>query len=117
MEDVGGSAHCVQCGYDLSGSPDIGRCPECGQDYDRRTGKGIASSTAIAHQRGDRIVTFIKVGVVVAIGVASVVVGIVGSVRSDDWSRSMVVGGGMGLALFAIAGLIWWNDALERKQR
>ena len=25
--------NCEHCGYDLTGLPDLGRCPECGQSY------------------------------------------------------------------------------------
>ncbi|MEM1026705.1 MAG: hypothetical protein AAGJ38_01345 [Planctomycetota bacterium] len=116
MDSVEGSAHCVQCGYDLLGGPDHGLCPECGRAYDRRTGKGVVSSNAVAQQRGDCVITWVKVGLVAGLGLACVGGGFYGALRTGDWSRSMVIGGGMAIALFAIAGLIWWNDALERKR-
>ncbi|MEM8783378.1 MAG: hypothetical protein AAGE65_11060 [Planctomycetota bacterium] len=116
MDAADGSAYCVQCGYDLLGSSPQGRCPECGQAFDRRTGKGVVSGTAVAQQRGDLVLTWAKVGVISAIGLACLGGGIYGALRSGDWSRSMVIGGGIALALFAVAGLIWWNDALERKR-
>ncbi len=117
MDTVEGSAHCVGCGYDLLGGRTHGVCPECGRGFDRRTGKGVVSEFAVAQQRGDLVLTWLKVGVVAGLGLVCLGGGIFGAVRTSDWSRPILIGGGVAIALFAVAGLIWWNDALERKQR
>lgn len=44
---------CSQCGYDLTGlAAGQGRCPECGQSWDRQTGQGLEQSnlSTTAHQ-------------------------------------------------------------------
>ena len=37
---------CSACGYDLSGLPPRGRCPECGQAFNMLTGEGVADARA-----------------------------------------------------------------------
>ncbi|MCC7204743.1 MAG: hypothetical protein IT441_06660 [Phycisphaeraceae bacterium] len=32
---------CEACGYDLRGSARVGRCPECGAEYDMKVGRGV----------------------------------------------------------------------------
>jgi len=34
--------HCVNCDYNLQGSPSRGRCPECGSGYNKITAVGVA---------------------------------------------------------------------------
>jgi hypothetical protein len=33
--------HCYQCGYSLIGLPQVGRCPECGVEYDQVSAKRL----------------------------------------------------------------------------
>ncbi|MEX0775741.1 MAG: hypothetical protein WD042_08525 [Phycisphaeraceae bacterium] len=40
---------CGKCGYDLTGLEPVGRCPECGQEYDVPARKGIYDTAS--HQR------------------------------------------------------------------
>lgn len=35
------SPQCAKCGYDLTGLPERGGCPECGQPFNQRTGDGV----------------------------------------------------------------------------
>lgn len=42
---------CGQCGYDLTGLPSQGRCPECGNVYDIDTSKGLTRDPSIAPRR------------------------------------------------------------------
>ncbi len=39
--------YCAQCEYDLSGLRHAGRCPECGNRYDRQRGLGVIESSAM----------------------------------------------------------------------
>ena len=54
------SQPCRKCGYDLMGLPRIGRCPECGNEFDKRTGQGILTGQAERMQRGDRIMARLR---------------------------------------------------------
>lgn len=117
MESLTREAHCTNCGYDLFGGPIAGRCPECGTPFDRRTGLGIITQQGISQERGDQIVTWVKVGVVGVLALAALAGGLVAGSQSADWSRPVTIGGGVALALFAVAGLIYWNDALDRRKR
>lgn len=39
-------SYCGKCGYDLTGLPDQGACPECGQRYDAATREGLATAAS-----------------------------------------------------------------------
>jgi len=41
MNDI---PQCGQCGYELTGLPDLGECPECGSEYDVGRNIGLRTS-------------------------------------------------------------------------
>jgi len=44
---LGGEAYCAHCGYQLTGLPQRGACPECGQEYDPGSIVGRDSPTTL----------------------------------------------------------------------
>lgn len=60
--------HCGKCGYDLTGLPLAGTCPECGQVYDVLRHRGIRMAES-STQRGDRVAARLRT---VAWGIAAV---------------------------------------------
>lgn len=108
-------AICQQCGYDLLGLPSEGLCPECGQAYDRASGRGIASRAAAELERGDRIALYAKVGILVMLGLVAVGLAVAGAWMTANWQRALMIGGTIAGALFAMAGMVWLADFLERR--
>ena len=55
---------CAECGYNLMTRPMIGRCPECGQTYDARSGsrRGILGDVPVRWPTGDYFFTVISAG-------------------------------------------------------
>jgi hypothetical protein len=87
---------CSGCGYDLTGLPDIGNCPECGQTYNRHSREGVARRREA--EPGLRIRTVVPLGCgSAAAGGAVVVTGILWATGQADaglfWSA--VIFGGM----------------------
>ena len=46
--------HCGQCGYDLTGLRPVGRCPECGQEYDQGNVQGVTEDFRFRERRARR---------------------------------------------------------------
>ncbi len=66
-------ALCAACGYDLSGLPVRGNCPECGAYFDRVRGTGLSDNRAEQMQRSDRLLRrlrtiFLALGAVAFMG-------------------------------------------------
>ncbi len=117
MDAYSGSVHCMTCGYDLAGSALRGDCPECGSAYNVESGEGVVSADTLAQTRGDRVLMWLKVGVLGGLGMTAIAVGAIAAVNAADWTRPMTVGGGVGGALLAMAAMVWLIDVLERRQR
>lgn len=49
---------CKRCGYSLTGLTEVGRCPECGNDYNKRTHAGTRYPPT-PEDRADRLLNHI----------------------------------------------------------
>lgn len=58
---------CANCGYDLIAQPPMGKCPECGQVFNTRTGVGLKDTSPVTS--GERIVRRFKTIFFAALGV------------------------------------------------
>ena len=69
---IGYSIYCSQCGYNLRSLPYIGRCTECGSEYNARPAvrKGVYISTEVRFPTVELVcvVFFLGSGVLLAIG-------------------------------------------------
>ncbi len=89
---------CGKCGYDLTGIAMRGRCPECGNMYDRRRGLGIKLMPT-AEQRGDQLMKLIRT---IALTLATLVVIALTSVLYALGFAKVL---GIGLVTIVILGL------------
>ncbi len=88
---------CANCGYELTGLGQVGRCPECGSFYSRRTGEGIR------HASADQLwVEWLLLRLrTVALGLAAVMVMICAGLV--EWARQRAGSG---------AGSLWHSRAI-----
>ncbi|MDX1681642.1 MAG: hypothetical protein R3336_00850 [Phycisphaeraceae bacterium] len=70
---------CSQCRYDLTGLDEIGRCPECGQLFNRRKGTGILDPDDPVNRE----------------------------VRRIEWVKAILLLSGA-FILLVTTGLLWW---------
>lgn len=85
--------HCGKCGYDLTGLAIVGRCPECGNEYDGHTRAGMASHAAQRQAKLDRVLA--RVRTVCLLGVALMAMMCAGVVTFTGWgdpARAFSVG-------------------------
>lgn len=68
MSTVVREGNCGTCGYDLGGLPMVGRCPECGAEYDGYTRSGFGSHTAMQQAKLDRRLARARTGCLAGIG-------------------------------------------------
>ena len=96
---------CEACAYDLQGLAEAGRCPECGQEYDKarrvgvRRGRAPATTTQAMRQQ-QRLKTlgfFLAAVLTAALGV------VMGAIGEEPWPPIVVMG--MIALLLAMAGL------------
>lgn len=59
--------YCGHCGYDLTGLPRQGTCPECGHAYDVGTGRGISDGSRRRIQSADRLRTILVASLIPAV--------------------------------------------------
>ncbi len=102
-------ARCGECGYDLMGLPRHGRCPECGSTFDLTTGRGVRTDAAapLRHERGDPLMSRIKVGIFAGIALLSLAIGGVLALLSTQPQRPLAVAA-LIAAAFAFAAVATW---------
>lgn len=85
--------HCGKCGYDLTGLAIVGRCPECGNDYDGHTRAGFASHAAQKQAKLDRILARVRTVCLAGLGaIALMCAGVVSFAGWGDKGRALAVG-------------------------
>jgi hypothetical protein len=107
---------CQQCGYDLSGLGRRGRCPECGQAFDRVTGAGLVeppSRRTERYDRGDRLMRRLRTLGLLVPSVVLLICGGIGVLLVDEWQYVM----GSAAVLAAVLGLgAWASYVTERDE-
>ena len=107
---------CESCGYELMGSSAVGRCPECGQHYDTRSGRGLVRKSAglESSERGDRAVMWVKVAALALAAAACLGLGVWrASVAKDPTGPiivSLMFAGVLGFGSFTI----WYTEGRSR---
>ncbi|MCX5660058.1 MAG: hypothetical protein NTW19_10095 [Planctomycetota bacterium] len=94
---------CRKCGYDLTGLNDVGRCPECGNPFNSKSGKGMRSSDKEDMYYADRI--FRRARTLSLVGFAALVLACGGWVQ---W----LVQGGRAFGVAVAVGLLFLLAAL-----
>lgn len=105
--------HCAKCGYELSGLPMRGRCPECGQVFDqiRHIGTRMPDTP---EDRGSRFMRRLGQGFLVVAGGALLALSLTVAILRRSMTP-MYVGGFIG-AMMVVLGLVsWWTDPDRRR--
>ncbi len=100
---------CRKCGYDLTGMPTSGKCPECGQDYDvkYRTGVRLPESPV---EKSQRIYARARTIILAAIGVILLGVGCYAQFILD-FEMAIYTVGFLGLMLLLGAGISYISES------
>ena len=100
---------CHHCDYDLMGLPDQGKCPECGEYYDKHS-SFRAARTSQTVQAGQ--IKWISLTVFTAIVLC---IGAAAAVGSDQpWgivALTLIIAGVSGFGAFSY----WWSQRQERR--
>lgn len=100
---------CHHCDYDLMGLPDQGKCPECGEFYDKHSSYRAArtSETVLAGQ-----IKWISLAVFTLVVLC---IGLLVAAMSDrPWgvvTLTLIVASVSGFGAFAY----WWSERQERR--
>jgi hypothetical protein len=97
---------CANCDYDLAGLGIVGRCPECGQPFDRQSGRGLTTDISKAMKRGDAIVFWVGIGFMLLLALLLITLGWVGSLYSSNPMAPLSVGLTLGGGLLLVALLL-----------
>ncbi len=91
--DVVKEGICGECGYDLTGLALVGRCPECGNEYDGHTRAGFGSHTAHRQARLDRRLARVRTISLALIGLTAMMcAGVASFTNLGDTKRAFAVG-------------------------
>lgn len=106
---------CQRCDYDLTGAPARGQCPECGNRFDVESGQGVVRHNAAlqSHQRGDRVIYWVKVGSLLTGAAVCVGLGLWRATASPNPAGALLVAGLLGATFAFAAGVTWWTDRPE----
>ena len=99
-------AVCKQCGYELTGLADRGKCPECGHAYCISRRQGIVLPDT-PEERGSRLLGRFKMIGLAAVGAVFILIGfcvtVLGGNKYAIWTGGFV---GAMFLLFAVASYV-----------
>lgn len=96
--------HCRKCNYDLFGLDEIGQCPECGNQYNRRTGAGMVtgSQRQVSRDRWLRRIVTVVFGVFATTALFCTGFPLIVSGLSSEFAQKVVSWGGALTLLFTL---------------
>ncbi|QQE12953.1 hypothetical protein JD969_05700 [Planctomycetota bacterium] len=101
---------CTKCQYEFTGLPERGKCPECGNYYDKSTGKGVGSEYRSKAQKFDRFMVRLRTIFLASIAVIILLIGMIISMNSDAAGIPIFVSGLIAFVFILAAILSYLNE-------